>query len=165
MTNKHIALQLNAKEAELIAAGIAVGRLSSARLDLQHRVVAAQRGALAWGAFTARKPANSKALVVGAGPMGSFVAMRLSRSGVCNVALKVRGLRALCCAAHAQLCLLPSSWLRCSRKGACMRSLAATLAACGLRLLCSRMSIHMHSRGMLSCSATASDHPASLPPG
>ena len=82
-------MQLSANEADLLAAGISASRLAGARVDLQHRIAAAQRGALSWGAFTARKPANSRALVVGAGPVGSLVAMRLSMSGVSNVALKV----------------------------------------------------------------------------
>lgn len=81
-------MQLVANEMELLAAGISQSRLDAARVDLQHRVAAANKGALAWGAFTARKRSNASALVVGAGPVGACVAMRLSQSGVANVTLK-----------------------------------------------------------------------------
>ena len=82
-------VQLVHNEAELLAAGISQSRLDGARVDLQHRVAAALHGGLSWGAFTARKPANSRALIVGAGPVGSCIAMRLSQSGVANVCVKV----------------------------------------------------------------------------
>lgn len=81
-------VQLVANEVELIGAGISQSRLDAARVDLQHRVAAANQGALAWGVFTARKRSNATALIVGAGPVGACVAMRMSQSGVANVTLK-----------------------------------------------------------------------------
>jgi hypothetical protein len=82
-------VQLKGNEQELIAAGIPLKRIRATRTDLQHRISAAHGHTLSWGAFTARKPSNSQALVIGGGPLGSFVAMRLSQSGVSNVTLKV----------------------------------------------------------------------------
>jgi hypothetical protein len=82
-------LQLTQNQDDLIGAGIAPSRIDGTLVDLQHRICAAKGGALAWGVFTARKPANSQCLVIGAGPLGSFVAMRLNQSGVSNVTLKV----------------------------------------------------------------------------
>jgi lactate dehydrogenase-like 2-hydroxyacid dehydrogenase len=83
-------VQLTRNEPELMRAGISASRLEGARVDLQHRIAAALNGKLSFGAFTARKPANSRALVVGAGPVGASIAMRLTQSGVSNVALKAR---------------------------------------------------------------------------
>jgi hypothetical protein len=82
-------MQLKCNEHELISAGIPLKRIEATRTDLQHRISAAHSHTLSWGAFTVRKPSNSQALVIGGGPLGSFVAMRLSQSGVSNVSLKV----------------------------------------------------------------------------
>jgi hypothetical protein len=82
-------MQFKANEEALIGTGIAPKRVQAMQTDLQHRIGAVRDGALAWGAFTVRKPANSHTLVVGGGPLGAFVAMHMSQSGVSNVTLKV----------------------------------------------------------------------------
>ena len=70
--------------------------MESTQTDLAHRIGAVQDGGLAWGAFTFRKPANSHTLIIGGGPLGALVAMRMSQSGVSNVTLKVLS-QCLCC--------------------------------------------------------------------
>lgn len=82
-------VQVKANEQKLIAKGISAKRVQSMQTDLAHRMGAVQDGGLAWGAFTFRKPANSQTLIIGGGPLGALVAMRMSQSGVSNVTLKV----------------------------------------------------------------------------
>lgn len=82
-------VQLSHNHGDLLNAGITESRIESTRVDLRNRIRAVRAGALAWGVFTVRKPANARTLVVGAGPLGSLVAMRLNQSGVANVTLKV----------------------------------------------------------------------------
>lgn len=82
-------MQLESNEDELVAAGIPSARLAATCVDLRARLAAADSHTLAWGAFTARKPAHSRAMVVGGGPLGAAVAMRLSQSGIADITLKV----------------------------------------------------------------------------
>ena len=89
-------MQVKANEQELIAKGISAKRVESMQTDLAHRMGAVNDGGLAWGAFTFRKPANSHTLIIGGGPLGALVAMRMSQSGVSNVTLKVLS-QCLCC--------------------------------------------------------------------
>lgn len=84
-----VSMQVKANEPQLVEKGISAKRVESTLTDLAHRMGAVQDGGLAWGAFTFRKPANSHTLIIGGGPLGALVAMRMSQSGVSNVTLKV----------------------------------------------------------------------------